>query len=109
MSGSSCQLPGESKFRECRRPGALTFGSLHRDLEVQRPRLLSQVCLACGVGRVHDSYMPNRYAVPLQELENSVHVPVSEQISEQPAPPNPDLLAEADRDRLALLRVAGAV
>ena len=53
--------------------------------------------------------MTNKYAMTLERLESSVHVPVEQQTSEQPEPPNPDLLGEADRDRLALLRVAGAV
>lgn len=53
--------------------------------------------------------MANKYAVSLEDLERSAHVPASEQVSEQPQPPNPDLLGEADRERLALLRVAGAV
>lgn len=52
--------------------------------------------------------MANKYAVSLEELESSAHVPVSEQVTEQAEPPHPDLLGEADRDRLALLRVAGS-
>jgi hypothetical protein len=51
----------------------------------------------------------NRFAITLEQLEAEVHVPVELQTSEQPEPPNPDLLDEADRERLALLGIAGAI
>ena len=52
--------------------------------------------------------MENKYAVPLDALERSAHVPLDEQTEEHPEPPAPDVL---DEDRVAaqrLVRMAGA-
>ena len=52
--------------------------------------------------------MANKYAVTLTELERSAHVALEDQVTElDTTPPHPDLLAEAERERNALLRVAG--
>lgn len=50
----------------------------------------------------------NRYAVSLDELERTAHVPVEDQIESQPEPPAPGPLAPEELDRLRLLGITGA-
>ncbi len=49
------------------------------------------------------------YAVPIDELERSAHVPVEEQVEEQPAAPAvaPPAAEEVDRQRLLGPTAAG--
>ena len=51
--------------------------------------------------------MENTYQVTLAELERSAHVPLAEQVEEVPEQPNGDAISAEERERLALLRVAG--
>lgn len=51
--------------------------------------------------------MTNKYEVSLEALEKSAHVPFSEQVEEVPEQPNGDAITAEERERLALLRVAG--
>ena len=44
----------------------------------------------------------NKYAVPLDALENSAHVPVEDQVTEHAEPPAPDVVNE---ERLAQRRM----
>ena len=50
----------------------------------------------------------NRYDVSLDDLERSAHVPVDEQITEQPEPPAPGPLSDEELDRQRLLGVTAA-
>jgi hypothetical protein len=44
----------------------------------------------------------------MDELERSAHVPVEEQVTEQPEPPPPGPLADEELDRQRLLGVTAA-
>lgn len=49
---------------------------------------------------------PPPYAISLVRLEAEAHVPVEDQISEQPEPGAPDAVGEAEVERLTMLRTS---
>jgi hypothetical protein len=51
---------------------------------------------------------PSRYAESLADLENSVHVPVEAQVSEQAEPPAEAPISAEELDRQRLLGITGA-
>ena len=57
------------------------------------------------VDTIDDQREPSRYKVTLDQLERSVHVPVEDQIIEQPA--DPTAAGESDWDNERRLRLAG--
>ncbi len=50
---------------------------------------------------------PGKYSASLDELEASVHVPLDEQVTEQPEAPAQAPLTEGAVERNAMLRVTG--
>jgi hypothetical protein len=50
----------------------------------------------------------NKYTETLEELEASAHVKVEDQVAEQPEPPAPAPLSDAEVARQEFLRIAGA-
>lgn len=50
----------------------------------------------------------SRYDIPLDQLEQSVHVPLDELITEQGEPPPPDALPQVELDRQRLLSITSA-
>jgi hypothetical protein len=55
-----------------------------------------------------DKRPTSKYSVTLEKLEKSAHVRVEDQVAEQPEPPAPAPLSEAEVDRQEFLRIAGA-
>jgi hypothetical protein len=53
--------------------------------------------------------MENRYAVPIDALEGSAHVPLDEQVEEHAEPPPPDVVdpERVARDRLVRIAAIG--
>jgi hypothetical protein len=49
-----------------------------------------------------------KYDIGLDELEKSAHVPVDEQVTEQPEPPAPGPMSEEELDRQRLLGLTAA-
>jgi hypothetical protein len=60
--------------------------------------------------RVHHGFVAGggKYAKSLEDLERGVHVPVDEQVSEQPVDVPHDVMEPEDLDRLRLLGVTAA-
>jgi hypothetical protein len=55
-----------------------------------------------------DKRKPGKYSATLEELEASAHVKTEDQVAEQPEPPAPAPLSEAEVARQEFLRIAGA-
>lgn len=51
---------------------------------------------------------PGRYSISLSELEQDVHVPLDQQVTEQAEPPPPAPIPPEELDRLRLLGITGA-
>ena len=49
-----------------------------------------------------------KYSETLAELEASAHVPIKDQVAEQPEPPALAPLSDGEVDRQTLLRIAGS-
>jgi hypothetical protein len=50
----------------------------------------------------------SKYEVHVNDLEKSAHVPVEEQVMEQPEPPSPGPMSTEELDRQRLLGITGA-
>ncbi len=50
----------------------------------------------------------NKYAVPVDALERSAHVPLDEQIEDHPEPPTPGLVSEEQRQAQGRNWIVGA-
>lgn len=49
----------------------------------------------------------NKYAVPVDALERSAHVPLDDQVYEHPEPPTPDVIGEQRLEAQRLTRIVG--
>ena len=58
---------------------------------------------------MRDKRREGKYSATLAELEASAHVPVQDQVAEQPEPPTQAPLSQEEVDRQTLLRIAGGL
>lgn len=57
--------------------------------------------------RPAEGHAPGKYSATLDELEASAHVPVDDQVTEQPESPSASPISDGEVERQAMLRVTG--